>query len=157
MRHHQLPHLKFSPANGMAWVPTMMLAAAACAALLVVMPADAAPAASAPSQTAATRYQQERAACMNGQSNQDRTTCLKEAGAAYAEAQHGGLKVTGDGGGKDARASNATQRCINLPIDQAKDCMARMQGAGTVSGSAASGGILRELVTVQPAASAAVK
>lgn len=158
MHRHQATRLnKFSPASGMAWVPTLMLAALACAAFLVVLPADAEPAAPTASAAATARYQQDRAACMTGQSNQDRSTCLKEAGAAYAEAKRGGLKVSGETGGADARAANATQRCINLPIDQSKDCMSRMQGAGKVSGTAASGGILRELVTVETAASAAVK
>jgi len=146
----------------LAWVRAMMLVAVACAALLVLIPAEAAPAASAASpateasDTAATaRYQQDRAKCMNGQSNQDRATCLKEAGAAYVEVKHGGLQVTGSTGGPDALASNATLRCNGLPADESKACLARMQGAGSTSGTAASGGILRELVTVQPAASAA--
>ena len=157
MRHQQVLQMNRAPTPGMAWVRILMLTAVACAALLVAMPAEAAPIASEAASAASTRYQQDRAACMNGQSNQDRSTCLKEAGAAYAEAKRGGLEVTGSTGGADARTGNAQQRCINLPIDESKDCMARMQGAGTVSGTAASGGILRELVTVTPAASAAVK
>ena len=160
MRNHhpQVSRLTLSQepgVSGMAWVPTLMLMALACTALLIVIPAEAATTASTDNAAATARYQQERAACMNGQSNQDRATCLKEAGAAYAEAKHGGLKVTGDTGGKGARAANATQRCIGLPADDAKACMDRMQGEGSISGSVASGGILRELVTVEPAASAA--
>ena len=34
-------------------------------------------------------FQRERAACLNGLSHQDRTTCLKEASAAYQEARRG--------------------------------------------------------------------
>ena len=167
-----------SGAAGAAWVPTLMLVATACAALLVLIPAEAATASPAPASPAApaalaapaaraalptsaasnadaaARYQQERATCMKGQSNQDRTTCLKEAGAAYAEAKRGGLKVTGSSGGQDARAANATQRCTGLPAEESKACMARMRGEGSTSGTAAGGGILRELVTVEPAASA---
>ena len=37
------------------------------------------------------RYQAERAVCQSGQSNQDRATCLKEAGAALHEAKMGRL------------------------------------------------------------------
>lgn len=144
---------------GTAWVQTLMLAAAACAGLLVVIPAEAANATAVASEAsntaAATRYQRERAACLSGQSPEGRTTCLKEAGAAYAEAKHGGLKVTGESGGQDAWATNTTKRCNGLPADETKACMARMHGAGSTSGSVASGGILRELVTVEPAASAA--
>src|SRR5579864_1754936 len=40
---------------------------------------------------AQTRYQQERTVCLNGQSHQDRTTCLREAGAALEEAKRGHL------------------------------------------------------------------
>ena len=143
--------------SGLAWVPTLMLVALVCAALLVVIPAEAEPSAPAPaaSTSAASRYQQDRAACMNGQSNQDRATCLKEAGAAYAEAKHGGLKVTGATGGQADREANASQRCMSLPAEESKACMARMRGEGSTSGTAASGGILRELGTVQPAATAA--
>ena len=98
------------------------------------------------------RYQQDRAACSSGASNQSRDTCLKEAGAAYAEARKGEL---GAAATPDAR--NASLRCKPLSGDERRDCLARMQGAGTTSGSAASGGILRELVTIEPAASAPMK
>ena len=154
---HQAPRIELSQASGnsgMAWVPTLMLVALACAGLLVVIPAEAATTTTA-SAAATARYQQERAACMKGQSNQDRATCLKEAGAAYEEAKRGGLKVTGGTGSKEARTANATQRCVGLPVDESKACMERMQGEGSTSGSVASGGILRELVTVDAAASAA--
>ena len=88
------------------------------------------------------RYQRERAACMSGQSNQDRATCLREAGAAFAQARHEGLSD-----GPTPYARNARQRCEALPQDERQGCLARMQGQGTTSGTAASGGIYRELVT----------
>ncbi len=97
----------------------------------------AASAASAP-----TSYQQERAACMNGSSNQDRATCLREAGAAQAEARKGLV-----GGSAPDYARNAAARCDRLPDPDRKDCLARMKGEGTTSGSASAGGIYRELVT----------
>lgn len=104
---------------------------------------------------AQARYQQERAVCLSGQSQQDRATCLKEAGAALAEARRGGLD-------DDASryADNQRQRCLRLTGDDQHDCLARMNGRGTVDGSVAGGGLLRELVTrevvvpSQPAASA---
>jgi len=93
---------------------------------------------------AQSRYEAERATCMNGASNQDRTTCLKEAGAARDEARKGQLS---DGDGK--LRQNAKQRCDALSGDEARDCMARMKGKGTTSGSVQGGGILRETVTTE--------
>lgn len=87
-------------------------------------------------------YQQERAACMNGSSNQDRATCLREAGAALAEARKGKA-----GGSAADYERNASARCDRLPDPDRRDCLARMKGEGTTSGSAARGGIYRELVT----------
>lgn len=88
------------------------------------------------------RYQQERAVCTSGQSNQDRATCLREASAAYAQARkHGADDSPGQ------HAQNATKRCERLPDADRRDCIARMQGQGTTSGSVAGGGVYRELVT----------
>lgn len=91
------------------------------------------------------RYRVERAVCMNGQSNQSLQTCLREADAAHAQA----LKADLNDGAADY-ARNAIRRCDRLPLEQRQACIARMQGAGTVSGNAASGGIYRELVTTEP-------
>jgi hypothetical protein len=87
------------------------------------------------------RYQQERAVCMNGQSNQERTTCLKEAGAAFAEAKRDSL------GRSDASALQRNQqlRCDAFKAGDREDCLRRMSGEGSTSGSAQQGGILREL------------
>ena len=90
----------------------------------------------------AARYQRERAVCMSGQSNQDRATCLREAGAAFAQARREGLDD-----GAAAYGRNSRQRCEGLPQDDRQGCLARMQGQGTTTGAAASGGIYRELVT----------
>lgn len=111
----------------------------------------------APSSEIQTRYEQERARCMNGSSNQDRTTCLKEAGAARDEAMRNRLD---DGSANHKR--DAMERCKALAGDEAKDCRARVKGAGTTSGSVESGGVFRETVTpnvkpmpVSPSASSA--
>jgi hypothetical protein len=117
-----------------AWAALVLVAA------LGVPPAVAA--SKADTADALARYQRERAACMSGQSNQDRTTCLREAGAAYAQAKQG---VLDDGPAQ--YVSNARQRCEKLPDEDRKDCMARMSGQGTTSGTVADGGIYRELVT----------
>jgi hypothetical protein len=87
------------------------------------------------------RYQQERALCLNGESNQDRATCLREAGAALVEARRGGLNDDPTQFGR-----NAIQRCERLPGEDRLACEIRMQGFGTTTGSVASGGIYRELI-----------
>lgn len=138
--------------------PTRLVTALAAAAVglfisMVAMNSEAAgtaakaAAAPASSSSAQSRYQQERAVCLSGASNQDRATCLKEAGAARAEAQRGGL-----GDSTEPYADNQRKRCAQLPGSQRQDCLARMQGQGNVSGSVAGGGLLRETVTVVPAA-----
>jgi hypothetical protein len=88
----------------------------------------------------------QRSVCIHGQSDQSLQTCLREAHAACAQARRAGLD---DGAVDDAR--NALLRCERLSPDESAACAARMQGAGTVSGSAASGGIYRERVTTEPA------
>jgi hypothetical protein len=128
----------------------------AWALLALLAAATAAPAFGADKSAAAearARYLRERAVCTSGQSQQDRATCLQEAAAAYAEARKGGLDV----GTPDTIRANQLRRCESLPDPERKDCLARMQGSGTTSGSAATGGIYRELVTrtVGPAASSA--
>jgi hypothetical protein len=88
---------------------------------------------------------QERQNCMDGNTNQDRATCLREAGAARQESQRGNLRDSADYG------SNASKRCDTLPADQKADCERRSMGEGSVSGSVGSGGVVRELVTPVPA------
>jgi hypothetical protein len=110
------------------------MAIGACAALLLATVAAQA----APASEAQLRYRQERAACMSGASNQDRATCLREAGAALQEAGRGGLS-SGD------LAANRTQRCAALPAPDREDCAMRMDGHGSTTGSVMQGGVLREL------------
>lgn len=123
----------------------------AALAMLVTAAASAGGRADAASAAASSellaRYQQERAVCNSGKSNQDRATCLREAGAAHAEAKRGGLDVAGA-----MLSDNQRKRCEPLTGDERIACLARMQGQGSTSGSAQSGGILRELVTREPAA-----
>lgn len=92
------------------------------------------------------RYRSERAVCMSGQSNQDRATCLKEAGAARAEARRNRLDT-----GSVHLQENARARCAALSGDDRADCDKRMSGEGSVSGSVQDGGVLREMTTVVPA------
>ena len=90
---------------------------------------------------ALARFQVERAACLMGQTSEDQATCLREAGAAWAQARRGELD---DGAASYKR--NALERCAPLPDEDRIACRARLLGMGTTSGSVAGGGILRELV-----------
>lgn len=95
---------------------------------------------------AQARYERDRAACNSGQSNQDRPTCLREAGAALQEAKRGQLDD-----GQSAYEQNRLLRCERLQGAERDDCVRRMRGEGTVSGSVESGGVYRELRTIVPA------
>jgi len=92
-----------------------------------------------------SQYQMERANCFNGKSNEDGTTCLKEANAALAASKRGKLA---DNGAQYEK--NAALRCQSLQSTDREACERRMHGEGTVSGSVAGGGILREIVVQTP-------
>ena len=129
-----------TPLSRSTWTLLALAAALASTSALAANKSD--------SSDAQARYQKERAVCLSGQSNQARDTCLREAGAALAETKKGGLD---DGG---AYKSNAVKRCQQLPDADRSDCIARIDGQGTTSGSVAAGGIYRELVTTVPASPA---
>jgi hypothetical protein len=88
-------------------------------------------------------YQQERARCLRGDSNQDRATCLKEAGAAYDEARRGHLAAAP----RPELARNATERCKAQPAADRDDCVQRILGGGTTKGSVQGGGVIRQTET----------
>ena len=120
--------------GGVRRLASLALLCSAFAAAMA-MAADGSPGANA-------RYQAEKAVCTSDQSNQDRATCLKEAGAALAEDRRGRL---GSPGGDYSQ--NAVSRCEALPADERDACQRRMQGEGMTSGSVEAGGLLREIVT----------
>jgi hypothetical protein len=91
---------------------------------------------------AQSAYQRDRAACMSGQTSQDRATCLREAGAALQEAKRGNLN---DGQAQYER--NRLLRCEKQPPQDRQDCVRRMSSEARTSGSVEGGGILRELTT----------
>lgn len=128
--------------------PTMLsrVALIGCLAtsLLATVPAWAAP--KGEGSSAAARLQREVATCNSGLSQQPRDVCLREAYAAFGEARRGGLDTA-----EAALERNRRQRCAMLPDAERDDCLVRMDGEGTVSGSVASGGVLRELRTIEPA------
>lgn len=90
----------------------------------------------------ASRYRAEAAACSNGTSNQDRATCLQEAGAARSAAKNGQMNQR-----EHDYRQNALKRCDAVPAGQRDECIRMRSGEGTSSGSVGSGGIIREIVT----------
>ncbi len=101
----------------------------------------------AASKAETSDYQQQVATCNNGSSNEDKATCLREAGAAKQAAARGGLSNPDAAQLKE----NALRRCEGLPQSDRIDCEKRINGQGRVEGSVAEGGILRETVTIVPA------
>ena len=101
---------------------------------------------------AKARYLKERAACEAGATQQDKATCLKEAGAALDEKKKGKLDNSG------SPVANATDRCNLLPAKDKADCLARVTGPQsanqrvTTSGSVEGGGVIKETTTTTPGA-----
>jgi len=125
---------------------TLRISSLAAALLLGVGMAQAA-APRTPAAEIQAQYEHERSVCLSGQSNQDRATCLQEAGAARNDARRGLLEESQ----RTDYRRNALERCRIFDGEDAKDCRARILGAGTTSGSVAGGGVLREVVTIEPA------
>ena len=122
----------------------IVLASIAVGALVV---AGTASAVGANVTDAQVRYQQDRAACLRGESHQDKRTCLREAGAALQEAKRGRL----DDGDARLYEQNRVARCNVQPPDDREDCLRRMHGEGITSGSVEEGGVFHELVRTMPA------
>jgi hypothetical protein len=85
-------------------------------------------------------YRSEVNACLSGQTQQDRDTCLKEARNAATEKNRGRL---------ENYQEMALARCdAHAPGEDRAACRARMMGRGEVDGSVAGGGLIREVETV---------
>ncbi len=95
---------------------------------------------------AQSTYEQDRAACLRSDSQHERTSCLREAGAVRAQGQNRAPAST-----PEARMENAMKRCAELPPENKSTCERMVRGEGNVSGSVAGGGQIRELVTTVPA------
>ena len=113
------------------------------AALLAVTAATAQVATGTTGIDASGSYQSEMNACMTGQTQQDRDTCLREARNAQADKRRGVL----DNAGAQFDA-NAKARCEVLKGEDKAACEARVMGYGNTTGSVAGGGLLREVETV---------
>ena len=128
---------------------TKRLAASLCAAGLMLA-AGAVHAADAIGRAAIqSQYEQDVANCKSGKSNQDRATCMQEAGAARDEANRQNLKE----GSADQHQQNMVDRCNRLPAASRQDCMTQMSSPTNVRGSEQGGGVLRETVIQVPAGS----
>ena len=122
--------------------------AAGCLALLLI---SSAPAQAAPAQAnARSVYARAQARCMAMPVHGDRANCLSEASTAHEATLP--AEIDPDPG---RYARNAQVRCQPLPVDDRQDCLARMAGQGTTTGSVAGGGIYRELITRETAPQAA--
>ncbi len=119
----------------------------AAAALLALAPAALAQ--GQPSRAAIdATYQRDRAACLDSASQHERSACLREAGAVRAEALRG--RPLG-GASPEALERNALQRCQRLPPENKMLCERMARGEGTMSGSVAAGGVIKELEIQVPA------
>jgi len=88
-------------------------------------------------------YKKEVQACLNGQSQQDQATCLREASNARAEKSNRKSTAT-----NTDLSANATARCNVLTGEDKAACTARVLGYGSESGSVAGGGVLSKVETV---------
>lgn len=88
------------------------------------------------------QYERERADCITGRSQQPRNVCLREAGAAYAQARQGKLASPGDR--SEQWAANAVKRCEAQPPEDREMCERRVR-EGQVVGSVNGGGQLTTL------------
>lgn len=131
------------------------LAPVVTAVMLTSLPTQAATTA-APAATnssaAKAKYARDTARCRTlPVQSTERANCLSEASTAFAQTQ-----ADKPSEAPNLLVANAMRRCDPLPEPDKRDCLIRMQGGGTISGSVASGGILRELSTreviVDPAA-----
>ncbi|MFT0546792.1 hypothetical protein ACMHYO_10670 [Allopusillimonas ginsengisoli] len=93
------------------------------------------------------QYQSDVARCNAGQTNQNKATCLQEAGAAREEARRNRLT-----NGNTSFDANQRERCKALPTEKQADCMKLMSDPNaTVEGSVGGGGVLREKTMTIPA------
>ncbi|MEO6984533.1 MAG: hypothetical protein ABI155_04260 [Paralcaligenes sp.] len=120
---------------------------AICALGVGLMPSIASAAGNKTNADIQAQYRADVAHCKSPQANQDRTTCMKEAGAAMEEAKRDRLVV-----GNANYQENQANRCKALPTGLQQDCLMQMSGQDTVTkGSVSSGGILRETTITVPA------
>jgi len=87
------------------------------------------------------RFQKDKETCASGHLTQTYENCMREAKASLAERESRGAPPT-----TDELRMNALQRCNVFGQSDRLNCIARIEGEGSSSGSVESGGIYRELV-----------
>jgi hypothetical protein len=118
----------------------------ATAALAIALPASAAGGVDKASIEA--NYQAARSACQAMAVPADRTNCLRDAGAARAQALRTGPSSTS----AEQLQRNALQRCqAHKSAEDQATCERMARGDGNTSGSVEGGGVIRELTTQVPA------
>lgn len=112
------------------------------AAVLATLPVPAFSATTSTPVHARAQYARDVAHCrgLRAQST-ERANCLSEASTRFSMTQ-----PTKPQEAPEILARNALRRCESLPPADKSECVARMQH-GSVSGSIAGGGVLRQLVT----------
>ena len=121
---------------------TVLRPVVATATILAAMACDSAFAAKQSSASESQRrFLQESGLCMKMRNLDERANCLSEASTRRAA-----YLPTPAEEAPDVLMRNALRRCEPLPDVERSDCVARIQGHGTASGSVAAGGIYRELV-----------
>jgi hypothetical protein len=121
-------------------IPRACLAAAV---LALSLPAWSQGAAASGKADVEANYQRDRAACAAITVPADRSNCLRDAGAARAQALRNGPRTASP----EELARNAVQRCQQHPPEQRVICERMARGEGRASGSVQGGGVIRELVT----------
>ena len=118
----------------------------AAAALALTLPAWAA--GNADKASIEANYQNARTACQSMAVPSDRTNCLRDAGAARAQALRTGPSSTSP----EQLQRNALQRCqVHKSAEDQAICERMARGDGNTSGSVESGGVIREITTQVPA------
>lgn len=115
-----------------------------CAVAVLVLGAGTLASAAPPRAGTGSDYQREVAVCDHIQ--QDRASCIREAGAARQAAARGQLTAAPD------YTQNALARCQPQPPSERMACEQRVLGTGetAIQGSVLGGGVIRETVTPIP-------
>src|SRR5688572_5568300 len=122
-------------------LPLRSLGLAAVVALLSTTGAALAADKAAP-LAAKARLQHDRVVCARIRDQGVRDECLSEASTLYA-----GTQPSHPDESPAQLVRNVLKRCEALREPDRQDCVLRMQGQGTTTGSVAGGGLYRELVT----------